>query len=830
VPNVVRSVERAGRHLLVDGRALYIRSGEVQYWRVPRSSWSAILDRAVDGGLNCISSGVPWYWHEPDPGTFDFTGVTDPQRDVKHFIELVIERGLKYFPRPGPWYDGDISYGAHPAWLIDGHPEVLSHDARGDVSFWLGSGQPVPSQLGSDYLKYADRWYANVIPFLARYDVSRGGPIVLIQPDNQLNLIGTFGISGSLYDDHIIGGPGQPGMWHEWLTEFVGPLHDIERRYGESFAELAAVQPPRGRVSGEYGRRRVLDWLRFKEWHAFTYGAYLGGRMREHGITVPYTLNEPIGFLWQTNPSRPGGPGDHPACAKYMEAHRQNAFTTGHIYLYGGEQDALGVPVTLDRIEMIKSSSLDGPAFCVEFGGGWGDYSRRRAVANWGVLLKLALGHGIDGFTYFMYASALNPRGVSVLGRDYGWEAPLTIDGEPRTAYRYTTRLARFVRSWEREILGTRKAFDATIAIFSELPFIAKFCEEPERLEFASDTHYTGALGPYGQVFSGFTPLMTVLTDMNVNVEYVSLNHPNRLPGDECGILLVPNPGEIPAEGFPFLVRHIEAGGDVLFFPTVPTRDCDGYPHPELAELLGFEQPERLPVAGIKPGDIRWRTVDGVDVDDVAVDYSLHLHVPPAGAQTLITHRGRPCAYRQQIGRSRVTVSGIIPTYLTADSQLLYRELFLGALRGSRAAFAENERLHVVLRESRDDPLSPALVTVVNALGEEGQTRLVVRKGGSERAFPKLSLLEVRPRSACLLWLDLRLGRYVVSYCTSELTRLSADSFELYGDIGTEGEIAFTEPVRASVDGSELNLINLDGLWIGTYLHGRDPSVLALAD
>jgi beta-galactosidase len=92
-----------GRNLVLDGRPIFVRSGEVHYYRIPKASWGERLDLALRGGLNCICTYAPWFWHEPEEGSFDLSGETLPERDLETFLRLVEERGLYLIVRPGPF-------------------------------------------------------------------------------------------------------------------------------------------------------------------------------------------------------------------------------------------------------------------------------------------------------------------------------------------------------------------------------------------------------------------------------------------------------------------------------------------------------------------------------------------------------------------------------------------------------------------------------------------------------------------------------------------------------------------------------------------------------
>jgi beta-galactosidase GanA len=58
---------------------------------------------------------IPWNFHEPLPGLFDWAG----QRNVTGFIQLASSLGLRVLVRPGPFICAEWEFGGLPAWLLD---------------------------------------------------------------------------------------------------------------------------------------------------------------------------------------------------------------------------------------------------------------------------------------------------------------------------------------------------------------------------------------------------------------------------------------------------------------------------------------------------------------------------------------------------------------------------------------------------------------------------------------------------------------------------------------------------------------------------------------
>jgi beta-galactosidase len=809
-----------GRNLVLDGRPIFVRSGEVHYYRIPKASWGERLDLALRGGLNCICTYAPWFWHEPEEGSFDLSGETLPERDLETFLRLVEERGLYLIVRPGPFINSELRFGGHPEWVFRNHPEVSSLRADGAPAFWVGYGVPVPSQLHPVFLRLVNRWYAHVIPVLAKHSINRGGTLILTQPDNEMNLVFSYGLDGSLYDAHVIGDRRRPGLWQTWLLAQHGSLERMNARYDSNYQESGEVSPPREPIQGPAGQRRVLDWLRFKQWHIFEYARHLIGQMEGLGLDVPITLNEPINLVWAA--------GDHAACSKALREYRSRCFTTGHIYSTGGEQDALGLPVTLYRIEMMKAGTFDGPAFASELGAGWCDLTRNRAAYNWDILLRVGVGHGLNGFNIYMYSGGKSPPNSCRYGSDYDWKAPIGASGETNHAYPAVKCLGEFIAGWENEILATRKTYDGVLGVFSELPLLANHYE---RVKFTVTSGLEDIYGrsitagaPLRDVYNSVLETFRVLTALNVNLEILNFEDPKLSPGPSCKVLFIPNCGTLSRDGLEFARQHLHNGGVLVMFPGVADTDTDGNRNDDLARLLAGTVRDVVPITGLQAGDIRFGLVDGREVAEAAVDKAVWLYDVSGKGQILARYQGQACAFAQDVLGGKVVVCGVSPIYLTEATQRLFWELFVEATGLERSCHSLDERLHVVLRPPGSESGGPTLVTTANCLGHPSATKIAVSLPNRQCQFPTATDFVLPPKSARLLWLDLDIGIARLLHCTSELQKEGVGQFLARGDPGTPGELAFDRPVEIRANGRRLEMTQREHQWIATYMHGAAPT------
>ena len=155
-----------GEQFLLDGAPFVIRSGEMHYPRVPRPYWRDRMRKMRAMGLNTLCTYVFWNAHEPQPGKFDFTG----NLDVAEYIRTAQAEGLYVLLRPGPYICTEWDFGGLPWWLLASDMKVRSADPR--------------------FLRAAALYMNQVGKQLAGLQIHRGGPILMVQVENEY---GSFG-------------------------------------------------------------------------------------------------------------------------------------------------------------------------------------------------------------------------------------------------------------------------------------------------------------------------------------------------------------------------------------------------------------------------------------------------------------------------------------------------------------------------------------------------------------------------------------------------------------------------------------------------------------
>lgn len=236
---VRKGISIVGDHFVRNEKSYQIVSGAMHYPRIPREYWVDRLKKARAMGLNTIETYVFWNLHEPREGVFDFSG----NLDVAEYVRLAQREGLNVILRPGPYVCAEWDFGGLPAWLLsDPDIKVRTKDPK--------------------FLAAADRYLMQVGQELAPLQASRGGPIIMVQIENEY---GSFGADKE-YLEHIRQSLIRAGFGESILYTADGPDKLVNGTLagalavanfgpGEAksgFAALAKFEPGKPLMTGEY--------------------------------------------------------------------------------------------------------------------------------------------------------------------------------------------------------------------------------------------------------------------------------------------------------------------------------------------------------------------------------------------------------------------------------------------------------------------------------------------------------------------------------------------------------------------------------------------------
>jgi len=160
---------RAGKGaFLLNGEPFVVKAAELHYPRIPRPYWEHRIRMVRALGMNTICMYVFWNIHEPEEGEFDFSG----QNDIAEFVRLCAANDMKVIVRPGPYVCAEWEMGGLPWWLLkEKEIKLRTQDPR--------------------FMQRVERFEREVAAQLASLTIDKGGPIIMVQVENEYGSFGT---------------------------------------------------------------------------------------------------------------------------------------------------------------------------------------------------------------------------------------------------------------------------------------------------------------------------------------------------------------------------------------------------------------------------------------------------------------------------------------------------------------------------------------------------------------------------------------------------------------------------------------------------------------
>ncbi len=231
--------EIKNKKFYIDGEEMHIYSGAMHYFRIPEEYWEDRLLKLRAAGLNTVETYVPWNFHEPKKGQFNFDGMLN----IERFIKTAQDLGLYVIVRPGPYICAEWDFGGLPAWLLkDKNIRLRCCDKK--------------------YMKAVEDFFKVLIPKLLPFQESRGGKLIAMQVENEYGSFGrdkkylywlrdlmkNSGVDCQLFtsdgeDRYFFSGGGIP---EEFMVANFGGYHE------HRFDDLKLLQPDKPLMCGEH--------------------------------------------------------------------------------------------------------------------------------------------------------------------------------------------------------------------------------------------------------------------------------------------------------------------------------------------------------------------------------------------------------------------------------------------------------------------------------------------------------------------------------------------------------------------------------------------------
>ncbi len=135
-----------------------VMSAAFHYPRCPQALWRDRLQKLKLAGFNTIETYVFWNYHEPQEGKVDLS-------EFEAFVKLVHEMGFMMIVRPGPYVCAEWERGGFPSWVAAKRFPLRTDDPQS--------------------IRTSQHWYSAVLPVIMKNQIMLGGPIIMVQVENE---------------------------------------------------------------------------------------------------------------------------------------------------------------------------------------------------------------------------------------------------------------------------------------------------------------------------------------------------------------------------------------------------------------------------------------------------------------------------------------------------------------------------------------------------------------------------------------------------------------------------------------------------------------------
>ncbi|WPH04456.1 glycoside hydrolase family 35 protein [Acrodontium crateriforme] len=148
--------------LFVRGERILFFSGEFHPFRLPVPGlWLDVFQKVKALGYNGVSFYVDWALLEGKQGHFSAEGIFA----LEPFFDAAQTAGIYLLARPGPYIQAEVSGGGFPGWMQRNPGLLRTRDP--------------------EYLHATDLYVASISKIIAKAQITNGGPVILLQPENE---------------------------------------------------------------------------------------------------------------------------------------------------------------------------------------------------------------------------------------------------------------------------------------------------------------------------------------------------------------------------------------------------------------------------------------------------------------------------------------------------------------------------------------------------------------------------------------------------------------------------------------------------------------------
>jgi beta-galactosidase len=669
------SFSTAKGYFVKNGKPVFLISGEIHYFRINPRLWEKHLVSLKQAGANTTSTYIPWDWHEYEEDKFDFTGETNPARNLIRYIKLCKKVGLQLIVKPGPYILAEYENQGLPHWLLKRcSKNAFALNENGNIV-----SPDLMSYMSNEYLKYTFLWYNKIMPIIAEYQNSKDGPITMMQVCNE---VGVFQwLSGKIdYNPTVI------NLYKNFLNEKYNSIENLNSVYGMQYPSFEKISAPIGNIENKQDYCAYFDFHLFYRHYFAMYLDLLIKKIRSYGIKVQLTHNIP-GWIY-------GNASELPMLiSTYEEIMRTRddiIFGLDHIPEFISFRNAHS---DLACNKILEAMQPYGPVWAAEFQSGTREHQVKCNANDLETFYFASLAHGLKGFNYYMFSQGINPDGKGYYGKAFYYQTPLSANGVKSPLYDSTKKVNDFITKEKEDLLLSEVKSEICVGFYkpyfyTELTTSQLLKEKRlyiEKLGLTLDPRFIRE-----EIF--FNGLLRSLQALNFNYDISDLENSNVENLLRYKQLWVVTTEFMDASTQILLADYVNNGGSLILYPVIPILDLYLNPCSVLKDELGVKLAK-----SVSPNKI-----DAFGINDVYTVFQEKQIFQNVSKTEIVstTKTGEVCGIRKNVGNGMATILGYAFGY-TSDEHLHLFEKIISLDKIKRQAKVSDPDIQFVIRKSK---------------------------------------------------------------------------------------------------------------------------------
>lgn len=661
-------------YFLKNGKPHFVISGEIHYFRLNPKLWEKHLSLLKKSGANTTSTYIPWDWHEYEEGKFDFTGETNPARNLIKFIKLCNKVGLDLIVKPGPYILAEYESHGLPGWLIKKvSKNALAQDEYGNII-----SPDLMSFLSDEYLQYSFLWYDKIMPIIAENQQSNSGPIIMMQVCNE---VGVFQwLSGRVdYHESIV------KLHDEFIRNKYKSIEALNKTYTTNYVSFDEVKAPVGKIENKQDYCAYYDFHLFYRHYYALYLNTLSERIKNYGIDIQLTHNIP-GWIY-------GNASELPMLISTYEEimlnNKEMIFGVDHIPEFVSFRNAHS---DLACNKILSAMQTNGPVWAAEFQCGTREHHVKSDANDLETFYYASLAHGMNSFNYYMFSQGINPKGKGFFGKTFYFQTALDHKANKSKLYDGIKRVNNFINKEKENLLLSKTKSDVCVGLYkpyfyTELTTSQMLKDkrlEVEKLGLSLDPRFIRE-----EIF--FNGLLRNLQTLNFTYDIEDLENTSLETLLNYKQLWITTTELMSSETQKLLVDYINNGGHLIIYPTIPTLDLYLNPCTILKDELDInfrksESPNKVEVLGIE--------------DVYTIFRNKEIFESTKTECIAKTEKDECCGIRKKSGKGYITALGFAFGY-TSDEHLHLVEKVISLDKIKKQAKVSDPDIQFVLRKAK---------------------------------------------------------------------------------------------------------------------------------